>query len=78
MYMTEKDSTLSAFNYDTRIDHCWRSIFKIKTVSENSMLSYHHWLKQSWRSKMAIVWLKGAFLIITTVLHKKRLNIYQA
>lgn len=37
MYMTEKDSTLSAFNYDTRIDHCWRSIFKIKTVSENSM-----------------------------------------
>ena len=41
-------------------------------------LSYHHWLKQSWRSKMAIVWLKGAFLIITTVLHKKRLNIYQA
>ena len=37
MYMIEKDSTLSAFNYDTRIDHCWRSIFKIKTVSENSM-----------------------------------------
>ena len=35
-YMTEKDSNLPAFNSDTRIDHYWRSVFEIKTASENS------------------------------------------
>lgn len=61
MYMAEKDSKRLAFISDTRTVHYWRSVYEIKTVSESSMLSYHHWVKHSWHSKMAIVQLKSPF-----------------
>ena len=34
--MVEKDSNLPCFNSGRRPDHYWRSVFEIKTVSENS------------------------------------------
>ena len=61
MYMTEKDSKLLAFISDTGTFHYWRSVYEIKTVSESSMLSHHHWVKHSWHSKIAIVQLKSPF-----------------